>query len=291
MAVNFLVKILGTDNDIRIEMGWQKYNAPQLVLFRSLVSFAISAFIIYRKRIPFFGQNKKMLLVRGISGVIALTIFFFTIVKLPLAIASILQYLSPIFTVLLAIIVLKEKIVKFQWLFILFAFLGIGLLTFFRDADPIQAISLDLFWIGMGIVSAFFSATAYIGIIKLKTTDEPITIVMYFPMLAIPVMSIWCYFDSIMPLGWEWVILLLIGIFTQMAQILLTKSLHMGQTSVIVSFQYFGAIYSLLIGFFVFDERLNLILYLGLIIIVVSVIGNTLYSGYSKKRLRLNEEN
>ena len=216
MAVNFLVKILGTDNDIRIEMGWQKYNAPQLVLFRSLVSFAISAFIIYRKRIPFFGQNKKMLLVRGISGVIALTIFFFTIVKLPLAIASILQYLSPIFTVLLAIIVLKEKIVKFQWLFILFAFLGIGLLTFFRDADPIQAISLDLFWIGMGIVSAFFSATAYIGIIKLKTTDEPITIVMYFPMLAIPVMSIWCYFDSIMPLGWEWVILLLIGIFTQM---------------------------------------------------------------------------
>jgi drug/metabolite transporter (DMT)-like permease len=283
LVVNFLVKILGTDNFIRENMGWQQYNAPQLILSRSIVSLAISAFIIKRRKIPFFGTNIKWLMVRGVTGVIALTIFFFTLVRLPLAIASVIQYLSPIFTVILAIFILKDKILKIQWVFILMAFIGVSLLTVFRTNDPLSSLGLNGFWLGMGMISAFFSSLAYIAIVKLKPTDQPITIVLYFPMLAVPVMSVWCYFDSVMPQGWEWSLLLLIGIFTQMAQILMTKSLHFGQTSVIVPFQYFGAIYAFLIGFFVFDERLNLILYLGLAIIILSVIGNTLYRYYSEK--------
>ncbi|MBU2019444.1 MAG: DMT family transporter, partial [Bacteroidetes bacterium] len=261
----------------------QKYNAPQLVLSRSIVSFAISAFIIKRRKLPFFGVNKKWLLVRGIAGVIALTIFFFTLVRLPLAIAAVIQYLSPIFTVILAIFILKDKIHKMQWVFILMAFIGVTLLTFYRMDEDLNEIGLNGFWLGMGMISAFFSSLAYIAIVKLKPTDEPITIVLYFPMLAFPIMGVWCYFDSVMPEGVEWILLLLVGIFTQMAQILMTKSLHFGQTSIIVPFQYFGAIYAFLIGFFVFDERLNLILYFGLAIIILSVVGNTLYRHYSEK--------
>ena len=136
----------------------------------------------------------------------------------------------------------------------------------------------------MGVLSALFSAIAYVAIVKLKPTDQPITIVLYFPMLAIPIMSVWCYFDSVFPKNEEWLILLLIGVFTQMAQILMTKSLHTSETSVIVPFQYFGAIYAFLIGFVIFDERLSNILYLGLALIIFSVIANTLYRYYRESK-------
>jgi drug/metabolite transporter (DMT)-like permease len=273
--VNFFVKILGGNSGAFENLGFQSYGAHELVFFRSLVSFSISAYVIKKRGIPFFGINKKWLLIRGISGVIALTIFFFTLQKLPLAVAAVVQYLSPIFTVLLAILVLKEKIMKTQWLFITTAFAGvllIGVNNFIFGKE----LALDTTWLLLGVISAFFSGVAYVAIVKLKPTDSPISIVMYFPMLALPIMGVWCLFDFVFPQGWEWLILLLIGVFTQMAQILMTKALHVSDTSRIVPFQYLGAIYAILVGWLAFDERLNSILIIGIALIFVSVIANAL---------------
>jgi drug/metabolite transporter (DMT)-like permease len=276
ILVNFLVKMLGGNNDLSTYFHFQSYGAHELVFFRSLVSFILSAIIIKKKGIPFFGNNKKWLLVRGIAGVIALTIFFFTLQELPLAVASILQYLSPIFTIILAAIVLKEKIFKIQWILIILAFCGV-LVIGYDNLLPSSAAAIEPFWMILGIVSAFFSAIAYVAIVKLKKTDQPITIVLYFPMLALPFTGIWCLFEFVLPMGWEWLVLILIGIFTQMAQILMTKALHTADTAKIIPFQYLGAIYAVLIGWFIFDERLSGILFMGMLIIIVCVILNTIY--------------
>ncbi len=274
--VNFFVKILGGNSGVFVNTNFQTYGAHELVFFRSLVSFTISAYVINKRNLPFFGNNKKWLLVRGFAGVIALTIFFFTLQKLPIAIASVVQYLSPIFTVILAIIVLKEKVLKAQWIFILAAFSGV-LLIGMNNLFGGEKIALDQMWLLLGVVSAFFSGIAYVAIVKLKHTDSPVTIVMYFPMLALPIMGIWCIFDFVMPRGWEWLILLMIGIFTQMAQILMTKALHVSDTSRIVPFQYLGAIYAIFIGWFAFFEHLDFILLFGIGLIILSVVANALY--------------
>lgn len=286
MLVNILVKILGTDNWIREGLDLQKYNAPELVLSRSIVSFAISAFLVKRKKLPFFGNNKKWLLIRGFAGVVGLSLFFFTINKLPLALASILQYLSPIFTVLFAVFILKERVFKLQWLFILFAFLGIVILGYSNLAGH---LNFDMTWFTLGLVSAFFSSVAYLAIVKLKPTDEPITIVLYFPMIATPIMLVWCIFDHVWPQGWEWLMLLGIGIFTQIAQIFMTRALHESDTSLVVPFQYLGAIYAFLIGLFIFDEQLSYILDLALALIILSIIGNALVRHIMLKKERKNE--
>lgn len=124
LVVNFIVKILGHPSYFP-DLHLQKYPAQELVLARSIVSFSISAFIIYRKKLPFFGNNKKWLLMRGTFGMIALTLFFFTIEKLPLAIASTLQYLSPIFTIFIASFLFKEKVSKTSYIASTIALLGV----------------------------------------------------------------------------------------------------------------------------------------------------------------------
>lgn len=282
MVVNFIVKTLGTDNLLRLTMGWQKYEAQHLVLARSLVSFSLCFISIHRKGIPFWGTNRKWLFVRGLCGVIALTLFFFTLLHLPLAVATIVQYVSPIFTVLLALIILKEKILRWQWFFIFMAFCGVLVLSS-TDGSKQWSSIIDPLWLSLGIISAAFSAIAYIAIVKLKPTDEPIVIVMYFPLVSLPILLIWFALDPILPHSTEWILLLLLGIFTQMAQLFMTKSLHSGATSAIVPFQYFGAIYACFIGVLLFDESLEFSLYLGLFLIVSSVVGNSLYRYYSQK--------
>lgn len=275
LIVNFFVKILGGGPEQDLFSGLQKYPAHELVLARSIVSFAISYYIIKSRGLPVLGNNKKWLMVRGISGMIALTIFFYSIHYLPLAIASTIQYLAPVFTVVFAMILLKEKVFKVQWFFILLAFIGVGLISFnnlFWGNNDI--ILIDYNWLGLGIISAAFSGIAYTAIVKLKATDTPINIVIYFPMLSIPIMTIWCLFDFVMPRGIEWFILLLIGIFTQIAQILMTRALHEDKTSVITPFQYLGAIYAALLGVFVFDERLSIVVYLGILLILLGVVSN-----------------
>lgn len=274
-VVNFFVKLLGNPDSTFLGEGLQKYPGHELVLARSIVSFSISLFIIKQRKLPVFGVNKKWLLIRAIAGTIALTLFFYSIHYLPLAVAATIQYLAPIFTVLFAVALLKERVQALQWFFIVLSFIGVAMIAGGKWLGPhVDGEDFSMFWYGMGVISAACSGIAYVAIIKLKPTDPPITIVMYFPMIAIPVMSFLCLFGFTFPRGIEWLYLLIIGIFTQIAQILLTRALHLGNASTITPFQYLGAIYAFAIGFFVFDERLSLLINLGIVLTVSGVIIN-----------------
>ena len=150
----------------------------------------------------------------------------------------------------------------------------IALSNYIENVDSMNQISF--FWLGMGIISSAFSGLAYTAIIRLKNTDAPITIVMYFPMIAGPLMIVFCFFEFTVPQGIEWLLLLTIGIFTQLAQIALTKALHGGEASVIMPFQYIGAIYAFTLGYFLFDETLSMLVDLGMILIVFGVVANVI---------------
>lgn len=239
--------------------------------------------IIKYRGYGFFGVNKKWLLIRGISGTVALTIFFMTIQHLPFAIAAVIQYLAPIFTMLFTMLLIGDRIFKVQWLFVALAFIGVALISLQDILSNNNTLSIDYLWLGLGMFSASISGIAYTAIVKLKSTDHPINIVLYFPMVSIPFMVIWCLFDYVHPVGIEWLFLLIIGVFTQFAQILLTKALHYGHASVIAPFQYLGIIYALLIGLFIFDERLNLIVYVGVFLILTGVLLNTIYRHLNTK--------
>ena len=280
-VVNFFVKMLGQPYSAPIT-GLQKYPAHELVFARSLISFTISFVIIRYRKLPLLGNNRRWLLLRGTAGMVALTLFFFTLHELPLAIASVLQYLSPIFTVLIAHQLFKEQVNRWQYLASLLAFSGVVLIGISSLTEAVTGEELDLFWMVMGVISAFLSGVAYNAISKLKTTEEPINIVIYFPMLALPLTGVWCLFDFTFPRGIEWLLLLTIGVFTQMAQVLMTKAFMFGQTAVVAPFQYVGAIYALISGWFIFDERLSTWNLVGISVILIGVLLGTIMRNYKK---------
>jgi len=277
LVVNFFVKILGQGPDQDIIDNIQVYPGHELVLARSIVTFVISWAIIRHRGISMWGVNKKWLIIRGLAGTIALTIFFYTIHHIPLAIAIVVQNMSPIFTVILAMILLKERVRALQWLFIVMSFGGVVLIAVsgFGQTDN-QYETISLFWMGMGLIASVVSGLAYTAIMKLRTTDSPIVIVMYFPMVAIPIMVVLCLFEFTVPRGIEWLILLTIGVFTQFAQIYMTKALHEGAAATITPFKYLSIIYAFIVGYFFFGEHFSLLVDVGIAVVLIGVLSNTL---------------
>jgi drug/metabolite transporter (DMT)-like permease len=241
--------------------------AHELILFRSIVSIVLSVAMLQKLGIPLLGNNKKVLLMRGIFGTTALLMFFYTLHNIPLASAVTLQYLSPIFTALFAAIFLKEKMQIKQWLYFGISFVGVALIKGFDER-------ISLTFMLIGICSAMFSGMAYTCIRQLKDTEHPVVVVLYFPLVAIPIMSVMSYLNWVTPQGTDWLYLLMMGLFTQIAQILMTKGIQSGLANKMISLKYVGTIYALAIGYLLFGESYGIMSLLGIAMVISGVVLN-----------------
>jgi drug/metabolite transporter (DMT)-like permease len=239
----------------------------ELVFFRSLLTIIFSLTYLKMNGIAPLGNNRKILFLRGLFGMMALTMFFYTLKVLPLATAVIIQYLSPIFTVIIAIFFLGERMRKVQWLFFLIAFVGVALIKGYDER-------VSLTYLGIGLLSSLFAGAAYNCIRKLKDTDHPVVVVFYFPLVATPVMAVLSIFNWTNPSWSDFGIILLLGIFTQIGQVYMTKALQAEKASIVASLKYLGSIYALIYSYLIFDETYGVISLVGILLVLLGVVAN-----------------
>jgi len=249
--------------------------AIEIILFRSIVSFVMSGVALKFKKVPLVGTNRKILLIRGLAGAIALIMFFTTLQEIPLASAVTLMFLGPIFTAILGIWIVKEKVSPLQWLFFAVSFGGILMIQGFDTR-----VSIEMALLGIG--AAFFSGVAYNMIRKLKTSEHPLVIIFYFPLVTLPIVAIYSWLNWVMPVGEEWLILLLIGVLTQIAQYFMTKSYQSEELAKVANINFIGIIYALGFGYVLFDETFNMMTYLGMTAVLIGVVLNVIFK--NKKR-------
>ena len=253
-----------------------RIGAVEIIFFRSVVSLIMSYVVLKHKRINLWGNNKKWLIIRGIAGSAGLLFFFTTIKVMPLGSAIAIQYLSPIFTSLLGIFIVKEKVLSWQWVFFGLAFIGVIVIQGF---DPRVTTAQAL----VGVAGALSAGMAYNSIRKLKDSDHPLVIIFYFPLVTIPVTGVYLLAHWLNPTLQELAILIAIGVVTQFAQYFMTKAYQAERLSIISSVQYVGIVFALGFGYFLFDETYNFRSGLGIIIIILAVILNVWYKNKVEK--------
>jgi drug/metabolite transporter (DMT)-like permease len=216
------------------------------------------------------GNNRKVLLFRGLCGAVALILYYETLQNIPLASAVTIGFLAPIFTTLLGIFIIGEKVYKLQWLFFLLAFGGVVLV---QGVDTRVAT----FYFAIGIVATFFSGLAQNFIRKVNTQEHPLVIVFYFPLITTPITGVYSAFNWVAPQGWDWAVLISIGLFTQFAQYFMTKSIQLEELSRVSIIRYLGIVYALIFGYLFFDETYTVFAYAGMLLAVLGVILNLWY--------------
>ena len=248
------------------------FPVTELILFRSIVSLVLSLGVVFRARISPFGNAKKYLILRGVFGVIALSLFFYTLQKLPIATAITIQYLSPIFTSLFAIWILKEPMKTRQWLFFAISFSGILVMKGLNNDIKIE-------YLLVGILASIFAGLAYNMIRKVKDTDHPVVVVLYFPLIAIPVMTVFSLYNWKTPVGIEWLILLAMGVFTQIAQVTMTKAWQMESANKVASLKYVGIVFALFFDFTLFSIIPPWTTVAGILLVLLGVALNVRFKG------------
>lgn len=244
--------------------------AMEIVFFRCLVSGLICGVAISRRQLDWKGNNHTLLIARGAFGTLALFTFFLTLQRMPLATAVTIQYLSPIFTALIGVFVLREMVPARQWLFYGIAFAGVFVLKGFdsRVSTPYLLI---------GIISAICSGIAYNLVRRLREREEPIVVVLHFQLVGIAAGLLFILLDWRTPLPWEWFCLLMCGLLTQAGQVCLTKSLQAERIAKVAVLNYIGLLYALIFGVTIFDEHYTVQTVLGISLVVAGVLLAVIY--------------
>lgn len=239
----------------------------EIILFRAIISLVISLYFLLRQRIPLLGNNKPLLIARGVTGAVSLIMYFYLLQTIPLATAATLQYLAPIFTTVLGIYIVREQVKPIQWLFFAISFVGVLIVQGFDTR-------VSFFHFMIGIATALTMGLAYNFVRKLNTTEHPLVIILYFPLVLLPVATVWSAYVWVTPQGWDWLLLLMIGIFTQTAQYFMTKSYQTSALAQVSILNYLGIVYAILFGYFLFDETFNMLTYMGIGLVLVGVVLN-----------------
>ncbi|MEM8486402.1 MAG: DMT family transporter [Bacteroidota bacterium] len=239
----------------------------EIVFFRSIVTAAMCIAYLKAHGIPMLGKQRPLLVLRAVVGVISMTLFFYTIQRMPLGASVSLKYLSPVFAAVFAYPVLKERIRPIQWLFIAGAFAGVLLLRGF-DAR------IDSFNLMLGLIGAVFGGLVYVLIRKIGKAEHPMVIINYFMVLSTVVTGIGMIPFWEMPAARDFTYLIVVGVLGYFGQVYMTKALQLELASRVTPVKYMEVIYSLIIGLIWFGEVYSLLSLTGILLIVISMLSN-----------------
>ena len=256
----------------------------ELVFARATISIIITRFFLYKNKINPWGYQKKLLLTRGLLGTFALFCIFEAITILPIATATVIQYIYPTFTVICAYIILKEFILKRIVYSIIIGWIGIVFVSQpeFNSNSNISETILAVF---IAILGALMTSLAYICVKKLTSKEHPLVIIYYFPLVSIPISLPFIIKDFVLPTGTDWLWIMGIGVFTQIGQLCITEGLRLLPAGQATSLNYSQVIFASIWGVLIFQETITSSIYLGGFCVLISTIVSISTSNSSQAKI------
>lgn len=200
---------------------------------------------------------------RGLSQVGSMLCLFVALSMLPLGSATAIGFAAPLFTTLLSIVILKEKVGLYRWSALIVGFVGVVIMT---QPGAGTLTYGALFALG----NAVLISTVAIAIRRMSDTESTETMTLY----QMSIMTL-CT-AGLLTLGFRapyWgdaLILALSGIGNGIAQIWWTRSLSLAPPSAVVPFNYLSLVWAIILGFAVWGEVPTPDLLAGSAIVVAS---------------------
>lgn len=236
-----------------VKAAGERLPSQEIVLARAVVALVLSWALLRRAGIDPWGHHRRLLLLRGTFGFLGLLCVFYSLTHLPLAEATVIQYLHPVFTGILAGLVLGER--GGRTLAVGVALSVAGVVAVAKPAALLGGSStLPPLALAAALGGAFFSACAYVLVRRLAATEHPLVIVFYFPLVAAPasipaVLPVWVW-----PEGIEWLLLLGVGVATQLGQVALTHGMRHEPAGRATALSYLQVAFAALWGALFFGE-------------------------------------
>ena len=243
------------------------YPIGQVLFFRGFFGIIFYFFIIPKERLRNFyiTQRPGLHALRCTSGLIALVAIFIALRELPLATVVSISFAAPIFTTILSIFLLSERVGLFRWLAVIIGFVGILVIT-----EP-GISELNIYYIFPII---FCLGLSYVAItIRQLSTTEPVWLISFYFSLSIMILS----FLTI-PSGWvypsftDFVLLSFVGIFGGVANLWLSQSYKYSEVSLVTPLKYLALVFAIIFGYFIWGEVPTIKTLVGALLVIISTL-------------------
>jgi drug/metabolite transporter (DMT)-like permease len=204
---------------------------------------------------------------RALSGLFGMIFTYGAVLLLPLAEATTLGFTAPVFAVLIAIVLLHERIGPYRWAAVAMGFAGVIVVM-----QPFSGLheGVTLAGVAVGLVAPFMVALISFQLQDLNTTENPWSIVFWFAALTTPIAALALPFVIAAHDPLTWALILGMGLVGAAAQMLLTTSLRFGSAAVILLMDYTALLWASVYGFFIFDRAAPASLWLGAPLIIAA---------------------
>lgn len=236
---------------VLVKVGSRGLPTGELVLARAVVTLALSFAMVRRAGVSPWGVDRRRLARRGVLGFGGLAFYYLALSRLPLAEATTIYNLTPLLTALLAWRVLGERVGRAGGLALVAGLAGVVLVL----GPGVRAVALDPLGVAAALAAAGISAFAYVTVRTLARTEHPLTIVLYFPLVATPLAVPWALAGGVWPAPAQWLVLLGIGVATQVGQVFLTLALSVERAGRATTSGYLQVCFSMAWGAGLFGER------------------------------------
>jgi drug/metabolite transporter (DMT)-like permease len=251
---------------VLIRLASHTVDNASIVFFRNATGLLLlTPVLVWRGTATFKTSRLWMHIWRSVVGLIAMYGFFYAIAHLKLSNAMVFTYSSPIFIPLIAWLFLKEKMTP-----LMAAAALLGLVGVIMVAKPDQGLFNVLS--GIGLVSSFLAAMAFVTVRALTDTEPAIRIVFYFCLIgtglsAIPMMWLWRSYSVD-----ELLLLCGAGVLATLSQICLSKAYSFAPAGQIGSANYLAIIFAGIWAATLWHEYPDGISIIGMTIILLALL-------------------
>jgi drug/metabolite transporter (DMT)-like permease len=216
--------------------------------------------------------------IRSATGLFGMLFTYGAVLLLPLAEATTLSFTAPIFAVLIAMLLFREKIGPYRWAAVAMGFAGVVVVM-----QPGSAAheGVTLAGVAVGLMAPLMVSIISFQIQDLNKTENPWSIVFWFAALSAPVAALGLPFVAAAHDPETWGIIVAMALMGVLAQILLTTSLRFGSAAVILLMDYTALLWASFYGYAVFDRAAPASLWLG----APLIIGAGLLIAYRERQL------
>jgi len=209
---------------------------------------------------------------RGAISVAGMFLNFAALARLPIVDVTTITFASPLITVALAAIFLKERVRIYRWSAVAVGFVGVIVmlwphLDMARYTGGNVAATLGALF---ALASAFTNAASVVQTRRLTDTETTSSIVLYF--------SLFCALGGLLTLPFGWIVpslpqlgaLVALGVFGGLSHILLTESYRYAPASLVAPLDYTALLWAFILGYWFFDELPTGTVYIGSAIVAAS---------------------
>lgn len=255
-----------TTNGMMIRLLSAEVESVQTAFFRAFFSVLMLLPLMLNGRVkPWHSQRKVGHFWRTLMGTVSMVLGFYAVSMLPLADATALAFSQPLFSVVVAALIVGEKVRWRRWGATLVGFAGV-LVMVRPGAGSLQPGAI------VALANAMTVALSILLVKRLSDSESPLMILTQFAifstlLLVVPAIWVWRW-----PSAWGWALAVGVSASATVSQYFWVQAFKSGEMSAVAPFEYLRLPFAVFVGWLVWGEMPVIWTYVGAAIVIASAL-------------------